>query len=749
MTKHPIEVITSVERRRRWSREEKNVGVRPERNWLRFTLKTTGSMVQSSKSPNTQAGAAAGNILLSAGNVIDLTSAESSFDSKSTSKSSGANVGVGIDVGVNGIAVGPKVEVSASQGKSSETAVSQLNSHLIGTGTVALNSGGDTNLKGAVVSGNTVIANVGGDLNIESRPDIATYSEKMTGGSLSISASGLSGGLNQSTAKGNYSNVSEQSGILAGEGGYHIAVGGGVDLKGGVIASKAEQDKNALSADHLTYSDIENQSKASSSNIGVGLTASGLPIPYVGQPAKEEDRGVAKATLTPGKLTLTNQTQDVSGLNADLSKANTQVEKYDIDRLKAKQESAAAFSELMNMAVGEISSRLGFDEGSTEKVAMHAAVGALTAILAGGDAGRGALAGGAQELIGAVINKALMDNPNMTQEERNALGQWAAVVVGSIVGGEAGAATALDAETFNRQLHIKEAQLIASSAAQYAVERRYCVSVDTCDPSKIDMAISELVTQAVKQTDITGKDYQQNDAAAAFLDKIAPKGSIPELSCPAGASYCGQTWFHATGDQYRDSSINADFFKQTAQYYNIASQVYNKEHVNQVDIGGNLYQNAQTIIGVNQAVSAVDQGMQPWDVFNGIFAGVGGPFAVKTPSKGKPETATESTGPNAYLGNKLEFLLGNAGGNQINIDRSQTMLRQLRSIGLGDTPSTRAYLTDQLSAVLSDPTNISRVQQDGRAVRESLLKGPAGMIKMETVWDDNKLITVKLFGGNP
>ncbi|WP_152095661.1 hemagglutinin repeat-containing protein [Rhizobium dioscoreae] len=590
--------------------------------------------------PNTQAGAAAGNILLSAGNVIDLTSTASSFDSKSTSKNSGANVGIGIDVGVNGIAVGPKAEVSASRGKSSETAVNQLNSHVTGTGTVALNSGGDTNLKGAVVSGNTVIANVGGDLNVESRPDIATYSEKMTGGSLSISASGLSGGLNQSTAKGNYSNVSEQSGILAGEGGYHIAVGGGVDLKGGVIASKAEQDKNALSADHLTYSDIENESKASSSNIGVGLTPSGLPVPYVGQPSKEEVRGGAKATLTPGKLTLTNQTQDLSGLNADLSNANTQVEKYDIDRLKAKQESAAAFSELMNMAVGEISSRLGFAEGSAEKVAMHAAVGALTATLAGGDAGRGALAGGTQELIGAVINKALMDNPNMTQEERNALGQWAAVVVGSIVGGEAGAATALDAETFNRQLHIKEAQLIASSAAQYAVERRYCVNVDTCDQSKIDMAISELITQAVKQTDITGKDYQQNDAAAAFLDKIAPKGSIPELNCPAGASYCGQTWFHATGDQYRDSSINADFFKQTAEYYNIASQIYNKEHLNQVDIGGNLYQNAQTIIGVNQSVSAVDQGMLPWDVFNGIFAGVGGPFAVDVKSPGKPEATT-------------------------------------------------------------------------------------------------------------
>lgn len=39
-------------------------------------------------------------------------------------------------------------------------------------------------------------------------------------------------------------------------------------------------------------------------------------------------------------------------------------------------------------------SRLGFADGSAEKVAMHAAAGALTAILAGGNAGTGALAGG-------------------------------------------------------------------------------------------------------------------------------------------------------------------------------------------------------------------------------------------------------------------------------------------------------------------------------------------------------------------
>jgi filamentous hemagglutinin len=51
----------------------------------------------------------------------------------------------------------------------------QTNTHVGGTGIVALNPGNDTNLKGAVVSGASVIANVGHDLNIESQQDSATY----------------------------------------------------------------------------------------------------------------------------------------------------------------------------------------------------------------------------------------------------------------------------------------------------------------------------------------------------------------------------------------------------------------------------------------------------------------------------------------------------------------------------------------------------------------------------------------------
>ncbi len=188
------------------------------------------------------------------------------------------------------------------------------------------------------------------------------------------------------------------------------------------------------------------------------------------------------------------------------------------------------------MAIGEISQKLGFDDGSPEKIALHAAAGALTAVVSGGNVGLCAFAGGStQELLGAVIGKALMDNPKLTQEERNALSQWAAVLIGMAVGGNQGAATALDAESFNRQLHLEEARLIEANAARYAVQQGYCASVDSCSAAAVDLAVSELIRQAVKQVDITGAGYQQNDAASAFLDSIAPKGSIPGI-CNAGSA---------------------------------------------------------------------------------------------------------------------------------------------------------------------------------------------------------------------
>ncbi|WP_446737999.1 hemagglutinin repeat-containing protein, partial [Rhizobium sp. CFBP 13717] len=349
----------------------------------------------------------AGNVLLSAGKDISLSSAQASNSVTSSSSSTGASIGLSVDIGMGGPSVGMKAEASHGSAKSNSAITNEINSRVTGTGTVALNSGEDTNLKGAVVSGNTIIANVGGDLSIESRQNTATYDEKSKNASIGLSISGggvkVSGGAGTAKIEGDYANVAEQSGIVAGSGGYHVAAEGGVDLKAGVIASSAAKNNNSLIADHLTYSDIENRSEASTSASGITLSPSGIPLPSVSQPAKEEETGGARATLTPGNLTLTNQTQDLASLNTDLSKANTQVDPFDIDRLKARQQSAAALSELLNIGVGDLSEQLGFAEGSPVKVALHAAVGAAVAAMAGTDVGAGALAGALSEIANAAL----------------------------------------------------------------------------------------------------------------------------------------------------------------------------------------------------------------------------------------------------------------------------------------------------------------------------------------------------------
>jgi filamentous hemagglutinin len=435
-----------------------------------------------------------GNILLSAGDEINLSSAIGGSSGSFDSKSMGASIG--IDLGTGGLVANG----SYAKGQGGNDASYNLNSHVAGTGTVVLNSGADANLKGAVVSGETVIANVGGDLNIESRQDTATYREKSFGAQAGLGASGLSGGVNLGKIEGDFANVSEQSGIIAGEGGYHVAAGGNVDLKGGVIASSAEKEKNALSAESLTWSNLENHSSASTSNLGLsaslpgsGSAPSTAPLgglaisPSVGVPAKEGSSGSALATLTPGNLNLANQSQDLAALNTDLSKANTQAEIFDIDRLKARQESAAALSELLNGLTGDISAKLGFAEGSPEKTALHAAVGAIVAKMAGGDVGSGALAGAVSEIANGLVQDLLKTNPDLTDAQKASLTQWAAVAVGAAVGGQLGAATALDNVNHNYLTH--------EQLDKFAAELKGCAS----EPDSV--ACEQRVSQRYEELD--------------------------------------------------------------------------------------------------------------------------------------------------------------------------------------------------------------------------------------------------------
>jgi hypothetical protein len=59
----------------------------------------------------------------------------------------------------------------------------------------------------------------------------------------------------------------------------------------------------------------------------------------------------------------------------------------------------------------------------------------------------------------------------------------------------------------------------------------------------------------------------------------------------------------------------------------------------------------------------------------------------------------------------------------------------------------REYLEAFFEKVLNDPTNISRQEAGGRVVREALLMGPLGGLKVESIWEGNRLISIILYGG--
>ena len=100
------------------------------------------------------------------------------------------------------------------------------------------------------------------------------------------------------------------------------------------------------------------------------------------------------------------------------------------------------------------------------------------------------------------------------------------------------------------------------------------------------------------------------------------------------------------------------------------------------------------------------------------------------------------------FGKKLEYIFGNAKGNKHNIDRSKAMERQLNSIGIYDNANGRKLVIDNLTEAFYNPSSIRLpVQDNGRIVRESLLAGPNGLVKVESVWEGVKLITVTLLGG--
>ena len=256
--------------------------------------------------------------------------------------------------------------------------------------------------------------------------------------------------------------------------------------------------------------------------------------------SSQSDAGVTRATLTPGKLILNKDSHptvtDIKslGINTELSLANQQVGKPNIDKLKENQEIAALTGQVGSFAVGELGQRMGLEEGSWQKAALHGAVGALSAQLSKGNVKAGAAAGAATEVINTQIANALATHTDLSPQARNNLQQVTAMVAGATAGNLVGnntnstvqgANTGLASEVFNRQLHPKELQQIHDHVKEFAKQQGITETIKWKDGNDVI-----LNGEKVHLFQSTEKQYKNSQMFGEINHPIAPLRITDSLS---------------------------------------------------------------------------------------------------------------------------------------------------------------------------------------------------------------------------
>ena len=425
------------------------------------------------------------DIHLQAGNNIHILSSENKSTTIEDYKAKSGSIGASISKGGYGIGA----SYGKGKGRTEETTITHTPSDITAKNTVALSSGNDTLIRGGTVKGNKVTANAG-RMSIESEQDKKNYKEtgKTTGLSISYtpgSAVTVSGGKGQTNTDSAYESVTKQAGIYAGKEGYDIQVKNNTRLKGAVIDSQAQKEKNKLTTGTLTWENIDNKAEYKTGGHGISyngkigrgdkndpldsrtnnrygkdaiigqrngmnkitptiygskipLNERGLlntPVPSV----KGKAGTTTTSAISKGTITITdkeNQKQDIEKLNRNTEDSlNKLKEIFDKTKVEEKQELIHMMNIVGNQIIHEAADHYGWKEGSTEKLLLHGAIGALTGSMSGGNALSGAVSGSVNEFALAYMEKTKGRNwmdthPDTVQAISTALG----AVAGSLTG---------------------------------------------------------------------------------------------------------------------------------------------------------------------------------------------------------------------------------------------------------------------------------------------------------------------------
>ena len=386
------------------------------------------------------------DIHLKAGNNIHILSSENKSTTIEDYKAKSGSIGASISKGGYGIGA----SYGKGKGQIEETILTHTPSDITAKDTATLSGGNDTLIRGGIIKGNKITANAG-RMSIESEQDKKNYKETSKTSGLSISytpgsAVTVSGGKGKTNTDSTYESVTKQAGIYAGKEGYDIQVKNNTRLKGAVIDSQAEKEKNRITTGTLTWENIDNKAEYKASGKGISYTnGAGIPLNALGllsnmvPTVKDKAGTTTTSAVSQGTITITdkeNQKQDIEKLNRNTEDSlNKLKEIFDKTKVEEKQELIHMMNIVGNQIIHEAADHYGWKEGSTEKLLLHGAIGALTGTMSGGNTLSGAVSGSVNEFALAYMEKTKGRNwmdkhPDTVQAISTALG----AVAGSLTG---------------------------------------------------------------------------------------------------------------------------------------------------------------------------------------------------------------------------------------------------------------------------------------------------------------------------
>ena len=392
------------------------------------------------------------NLVLDSASDINLAAGKNTVDVKNTYKSNGWSVGAGISLTGGGL-----LDINASGNMARQNGDTHQESYVPTTIKAAqlaqLKAKQDTTIIGSTVSGKKVEVNTGRDLHIQSLQDVDNFKEHSKSAGFSVSSTpnfkNPTGSISASVGRidSKWKSVTHQAGIYAGEDGYDIHVGNGTTLEGAVIKSEAPKAKNTLTTKSLEMKDIQNEAEYTYSNNGIGYNYYGSKkkleemktndkkgydkiynsiglVPNLGVGSKGKASSTTQSAISDGILTVDGKEIDTKTINTNTENTLHQLDKiFDKKKIEERQELARLFAKNAFEEVHRLSDKYHWKEGGPEKVALHAAIGEITAQLAGNSNGSGAMAAGINELaIKKIIDKVGKNHPDQAQILSAALG---------------------------------------------------------------------------------------------------------------------------------------------------------------------------------------------------------------------------------------------------------------------------------------------------------------------------------------